>query len=121
MHTLSQLPRRAGICLAAALALHAPLAGAGMLPAEAAVAASPSPVDHERAKVRAFLERTSVQERLVTLGVSGLDAAGRVDAMTEQEVHALAERIDALPAGGALSDRDIILSLLVTLLLIVVL
>ncbi|MBK0392056.1 PA2779 family protein [Ramlibacter algicola] len=117
----SQRLRRAGTCLAAALALHAPLAGAGMLPAEAAIAASPSPADQDRAKVRAFLERSTVQERLVALGVTGLDAPARVDAMTEQEVHALAGRIDALPAGGALSDRDIILILLVTLLLVVVL
>ena len=53
--------------------------------------------------------------------MDGLNASARVDAMSHEEVHALAERIDAMPAGGALSDRDIILILLVALLVVVVL
>ena len=53
--------------------------------------------------------------------MDGLNATARVDAMTHEEVHALAQRIDAMPAGGALSDRDIIFILLISLLLVVVL
>ncbi|TFZ07934.1 PA2779 family protein [Ramlibacter humi] len=110
--------------LAAALALQAAPARAAMIGAEAAAAATenaPTPAGQEREKVRRFLESTALQERLRSLGVDGLNAAARVDAMSQDEVHALAERIDALPAGGALSDRDWILVLLVALLVIVAL
>src|SRR5689334_15681180 len=101
MPAMSPFARRTIACAAAALALQAPLAHAGMLPAEAA---APSASEQDRAKVRDFLERGAVQDRLQEQGVAATDARARVDAMSEQEVHALAGRIDSLPAGGALSD-----------------
>ncbi len=68
-----------------------------------------------------FLEGAALKDRLRAMGVDGLNAGSRVDAMTQDEVHALAQRIDSLPAGGAFSDRDIILILLIALLVVVVL
>ena len=107
----------------AALLLHGP-AHAGMVGAEAVHAAEATEqtatrAELDRAKVRHFLESASLKEKLKTLGVDGLNASARVDALTEEEVHAMAQRIDAMPAGGALSDREIILILLVALLIIV--
>ena len=109
----------------AALLLQAPALHADMLGPEAAragemAAQSPTQEQLDRAKVRHFLESASLKERLKTLGVDGLNASARVDALTEDEVHAMAQRIDAMPAGGALSDREIILILLVALLIIVI-
>jgi hypothetical protein len=49
------------------------------------------------------------------MGVSGLNASDRVASMTEAEVHALAQRIDAMPAGGALTGNDLLLVLLIAL------
>lgn len=122
MKTLSRFLRHCCWGVVAAMALQAPLARAELLGPEAAAAASgQSREELDRAKVLHFLESASLQERMRTLGVDGLNASARVKAMTQEEVHALAQRIDSMPAGGALSDRDIIIILLVTLLLVVVL
>lgn len=129
MKPITRLARRsAPLLLSALLLAQAPLARAELLDADAARAeqaaqagAPASQEELDRAKVKNYLATTELKERLVTLGVDGLNAQARVDAMTPQEVHALAQRIDNLPAGGALSDRDIILVLLVTLLLVVLL
>lgn len=111
--------------LVAAFALQAVPARAELIGAEAAAtpaaAQAAGPAEAERAKVRQFLETAALKDKLRTLGVDGLNASRRVDAMTQEEVHAMAQKIDSMPAGGALSDRDIILILLVTLLLVVAL
>ena len=75
----------------------------------------------DRAKVREFFDRANVMERLTALGVTGLSAQSRVDALTPAEVHAMAQRIEGMPAGGALSQSDWILILLVAILLVVAL
>lgn len=90
-------------------------------PDPATIAAQGDPVEADRAKVREFFERANVKERLTALGVSGLNAQQRVDALTPAEVHAMAQRIEGMPAGGALSQYDWILILLVAILLIVAL
>lgn len=75
----------------------------------------------DREKVRAFIDRAGVQEKLKTMGVEGIWAKHRVDAMTDQEVAMLAQKIDSLPAGAALSSNDLIIILLVAILVIVAL
>jgi hypothetical protein len=55
------------------------------------------------------------------MGVEGLLAKDRVAALSEQEVHALAERIDAMPAGGTLSQMDMVVILLIAILVAVAL
>jgi len=122
---MSRFARLLCSLLVAAFALHAVPARAGMIGADAAAPPAPvhavAPDEAERAKVKQFLETAALKDRLRALGVDGLNASRRVDAMTQEEVHAIAQKIDSMPAGGALSDRDIILILLVTLLLVVVL
>lgn len=78
-------------------------------------------LDRDRSKVREFVERATVKERLTALGVGGLTAQARVDALTPEEVHAMVQRIDAMAAGGALSTNDWILILLVAILLVIAL
>lgn len=122
MQSLSRFLRHFCWGLVALMALQAPIARAELLGPDAALAAEgQSREELDRAKVRAFLERADLQDRLRTLGVDGLNSTARVNAMTQEEVHALAQRIDSMPAGGAMSDRDWILVLLVALLLVVVL
>jgi len=119
MQALNALFRRLCWGLVALLALHTS-AHAGLLGPEAVLSSeAPSLAQLERAKVQQFLEGAALQDRMKALGVDGLQAAQRVKAMTDAEVHQLAQKIDALPAGGALTDREIILVLLVALLLIV--
>ena len=74
----------------------------------------------EQAKVQAFIDRADVKVRLQALGVNELSAKDRVAAMTDQEVHAMAQRIDSMPAGGTLSDRDWVLILVIVLLLLLI-
>lgn len=79
--------------------------------------AAPTPTDVERAKVQAFLEQATVVDKMKTMGIDGLSAKDRVAAMSQEEVHALAQRIDALPAGGNLGGTDIIIILLAIILI----
>jgi hypothetical protein len=74
----------------------------------------------EKSKVQAFIDRADVKVSLQALGVNELSAKDRVAAMTDQEVHAMAQKITSMPAGGALSDRDLVLILLVVLLLLII-
>lgn len=78
-----------------------------------------SQAEQDRAKVQSFVERASVKEKLEAMGVGGLLAKDRVAALSEQEVHALAKRIDAMPAGGTLSQMDMVIILLIAILVAV--
>lgn len=78
--------------------------------------AAQTQTEQDRAKVQSFVERATVKEKLEAMGVEGLLAKDRVDALSEQEVHALAERIDAMPAGGTLSQMDMVVILLIAIL-----
>jgi hypothetical protein len=55
----------------------------------------------ERDQVRSFLGRADVQARMQSLGVDPDSARARVDALSDEEVATLADRIEKLPAGGA--------------------
>jgi len=74
----------------------------------------------EKSRIQTFVDRAEVKVRLQALGVGESMAKDRVAAMTDQEVHALAQKIDAMPAGGYLSDRDLTLILLIVLLLLLI-
>ena len=56
--------------------------------------------DSARQKVMLFLERRDVAKHLHALGVDTEEAKARVDAMTTEEIHLLARKIDQMPAGG---------------------
>ena len=83
--------------------------------------ASHNQSEQDRAKVQSFVERATVKEKLEAMGVEGLLAKDRVAALSEQEVHALAERIDAMPAGGTLSQMDMVIILLIAILVAIAL
>jgi len=83
--------------------------------------ASYDQAEQDRAKVQSFVERATVKEKLEAMGVGGLVAKDRVAALSEQEVHALAERIDAMPAGGTLSQMDMVVILLIAILVAIAL
>jgi hypothetical protein len=83
--------------------------------------ATQNQTEQDRATVQSFVERATVKEKLEAMGVAGLLAKDRVAALSEQEVHALAERIDAMPAGGTLSQMDMVIILLIAILVAVAL
>ena len=59
--------------------------------------------------------------KAVVIDVSGRITLGEGSSTIRDEVHALAQRMDAMPAGGSLSQNDIILILLVAILVLVAL
>ena len=76
--------------------------GAGMpLPASAGIIATDQvAASAERDRVKSFLDRAEVRERLQALGVDAAAARARVDALSDQEIATLAGEMDRLPAGG---------------------
>lgn len=89
-------------------------AHADLVPTDQANPSDKASVDRE--KVRAFTSRKDVQEKLQAQGVSADDAKARVDTLTDSEVAAIASRVDTLPAGGNLSQMDMVLILLIAIL-----
>lgn len=76
----------------------------------------------EREKVLSFLERADAAGKLQKYGVPVRDAQERVAALSDKEVHELAQQIDSLPAGGSFggfSDQQIIIVLLLLVLVAV--
>jgi hypothetical protein len=103
-----------GLLLALALALPQAPSYAGLIPTEAGARS-------ERERVTALLERPEVTQALEKMGIPQQDAKARVAAMSEAEVASLAGKLDALPAGGALSNQDFIIILIIILLIVVLL
>jgi hypothetical protein len=94
------------LCVAAAMTM--PRAYAGMIPTD------------DRAAVKSMLERPEVLREMEKMGIPPEKAAERVDAMTDEEVRQLAGRLNAVPAGGALSTQDWLLIIIVILLVIII-
>jgi len=107
--------------LAATLCCQSPLARAEIVRTDELTAQHNA--DAERAKIQAFLERASVRDKIQTMGIDGLAAIDRVAALNDQDVHALAEKIDSLPTGGNFgnftNDQLIIIVLLLILVAII--
>lgn len=70
-----------------------------------------------RAQLKALVQRPELASQLQALGVPPEQAVARVDAMTDAEVRALAGKLGDLPAGGRLSNNDLILILVLIIVL----
>lgn len=73
-------------------------AQAGIVPTEETLQA-PAP-SAARERVTSFLQREDVAAAIKAQGVNGQSALARVNAMSDDEVAQLAQRIDQAPAGG---------------------
>ena len=104
--------------LSATLCVQAPLARADLVATDQV--AAPDTADQDRAKVEAFLERADVRQKLSLMGVNGLAANDRVAALSDAEVHTLAQKINSLPAGGNLSNYELIIILLIVILVAII-
>jgi len=113
------LSRALALAVAVSLSAQAPVAQAGIVETDAL--ATPSQAELDRAKVQAFVDQANVKERLQAMGLSGLVAKDRVASLSEAEVHALAQRVDTMPAGGNLSNQDLVIILLVAILVAIAL
>jgi hypothetical protein len=104
------------LVLALALALALPHAHAGLVTTEQVLGA----VD-ERARITQLVQRADVARQLERMGLPAHDVAGRVAAMSEEEVAQLAGQINALPAGGQLTTENLLYIIIIILLILVIL
>jgi Family of unknown function (DUF6627) len=79
--------------------------GLPLQPAYAGMVETDQTVSHElanqdRAKISAFLDRADVLAELQKKGVTASEAKARVNALTDDEAHNIAGKLDQLPAGG---------------------
>lgn len=99
--------------IASFLLLQLPLATAGMVGAEQMLSATT--VQADRTVVTAALTRADVTSQLQAMGVDPKLAQDRVAAMTNDEVHTLAGRINSLPAGAMWDGGWVVLLIVVGL------
>ena len=104
------------IATAAVLCVLPPLAGAAMVSTDQAI--DQGAAEQERARVKVFLDRADAREKLQAMGVDALAAKDRVAGLTDQEVHVLAQKLDTLPAGGDLSNNQVIAIVLIVILVV---
>jgi hypothetical protein len=55
------------------------------------------------------------------MGIAPQEAKARVEAMNDAEVRTLAGKLGVLPAGGAVSNTDLLLIIIVILLVVIIL
>ncbi len=85
----------AGLLVAAlSMGAVAPPSFAVVIPTDTVAAAG------ARDRVATALARAEVQQRLAAYGVDPAQVRARVDALTDDDIVQLAERLDSLPAGG---------------------
>lgn len=89
--------------------------------AQAAMVGTDQVVQSERERVKAALERPDVVQALKKVGVDATAAQARVDAMSDSEVAQIANMVDLLPAGGVLTNDQLIVILLIVLILVIAL
>lgn len=94
--------------------------GLPLQPAFAVMVETGQAVSHElagqdRARIIAFIDREDVLAQLQKEGVTPGDAKARVNALTDDEAHMIAGKLDQLPAGGDILD----LLLLVFIILLI--
>jgi hypothetical protein len=68
--------------------------------------------------IQGFLERKVVRQRLADLGLSAEEIQGRLPQMTDEQIHAVASRLEGLQAGG--DGLGIVIGVLLIVLIIIV-
>ncbi|HZM33052.1 MAG TPA: PA2779 family protein [Burkholderiales bacterium] len=80
-----------------------------------------TPVQDERARVKAMVERPEVSAELQKMGIPPQEATARVDAMSDEEVLQVAGRLDAAMAGGQTQNERLLILIVLILLLLLLL
>jgi hypothetical protein len=90
---------------------------AGMIGTDRAAAAASAQL--ERDAVLNLVSRTEVAGQLQSMGLDPQTALDRVNAMTDQEVHALAGRVDTDPAGAKKSSNGWVVAAVIIIALVI--
>ncbi len=95
------------------LAMGLPMQSAFAVMVDTGQAVSHELAGQDRAKISAFLDRADVLAQLQKQGVTANEAKARVYALTDDEAHNIAGKLDKLPAGG-----DGVLGVLLTIFIV---
>jgi hypothetical protein len=92
-----------------ALLVLCPYLALGSAPVNASVVSAQQYLDivhreAQMARIDVGLARVGVRKQLEALGVSHADAMARVEALTDEELVLLADRLEELPAGGGVLE-----------------
>ncbi len=74
----------------------------------------------DMARIQRVLESKTLQQRLVDYGLSPEGALAKINGLSDEQVHQLATRIEALQAGGMSSSNLIIILLLILIILLII-
>lgn len=88
---------------------YVPAAHAGIISTDAIVQAEQA--EQERDRVRNLLARSDIKAYLTARGANPAEVQARVDSLTDDEVQALASRLDQFPAGGGFLELAVIVFL----------
>ncbi len=69
-------------------------------------------------KIQKALESKALQQRLRDYGLSPENALAKINGLSDEQIHQLAAKIDALQAGG-MSDSNFIIILLLIILIVI--
>ncbi len=101
------------------------MGGLAAVPAPAAAAPAPTHLALAAADraasltaIQTFLERKVVRQRLADLDLSPEEIQARLPQMTDEQVHAVASRIEGLQAGG--DGLGIVIGILLVVLIVIV-
>lgn len=102
--------------VAVTLSILSAVAGAEMVSTEQAIGRSTA--DQDLARVQVFLDRAEIQTKLHAMGIDTQAVKERVARLTDQEANELAQQLDTVPAGGDISNRNLVAILLAVLLVV---
>lgn len=102
-----------GVALLGAV-LYARPASAGLVGTEEIAGAAQAA--EARARLQFLAERPEVAKQLQTLGIAPHEAADRVAAMSDAEVVSISGKVGALPAGGAMTNTELLIVILLVVL-----
>jgi hypothetical protein len=71
------------------------------------------------AKIQKTLESKALQQRLRDYGLSPENALAKINGLSDEQIHQLAAKIDALQAGGAGGHLIIILLLIILIIILI--
>jgi hypothetical protein len=107
------------LCGVLGLALIGTSARAELVGTEAVIA--PAPTSELRESIKAQVQRPELAREFQALGIDPEQAQARVDAMTDAEVQTLVGQLDVLPAGGALSNDQLLIVILLVVIIAILL
>lgn len=70
-----------------------------------------------RVRLQSLAARPEVAQQLQTLGIAPREAADRVAAMSDAEVLSISGKLGALPAGGAMTNTELLIVILLVILI----